>query len=260
MITLYSPEQIDAIREGGAILSRILEELVDMVKPGVNTADLEAHSTRRMHEAGGEPSFKGYRSDPSQTPYNSSVCTSINDEVVHAPAIPGRVVKEGDILKLDIGLRYKTFCTDMAVTVPVGKADKELLNLIAVTKDSMLIGISKIRAGGWISDIGKAVDKRARRAGYATVKDLTGHGVGNKVHEEPCIPNYFDDGMEPVRMKEGMVLAVEPMLNIGEEDVVGHRDGWTISTEDKTYSAHFEVTVAITDKGMEIMTPVPKNV
>jgi methionyl aminopeptidase len=259
MILLKTTEEIEAIREGGKILSDILTELVSLVRPGVTTGDLDALAERRMREAGGEPSFKGYRTAKDVMPFPSTVCTSINAEVVHAPATPSRPVKEGDLLKLDIGLRYKGLCTDMAVTVPVGTVSEELRQLIAITKESMLLGIAKAQAGAWISDIGKAVDKHVRKYGCTTVKDLVGHGVGHHVHEGPSIPNYFDPTLEPVRIERGMVLAIEPMVNLGEEDIEVLSDGWTIVTADNTPSAHFEVTIAITEKGMEIMTPVPVN-
>lgn len=260
MIILKTDEEIAAIREGGAILSRVLTELVDMAKPGVMTGDLDARAERRMREAGGEPSFKNYRTSPDVRPFPSTVCISLNDEVVHAPAMPSRQVVEGDLLKLDIGLRYKDLCTDMAVTVPIGPADERVCELVRVTKESLLLGIGKAAAGAWISDIGKAVDKHVRRHGFSTVKDLVGHGVGRHVHEDPRIPNYFDRELEPVRIKKGMVLAIEPMVNLGKDDVRLLDDEWTIVTADQKLSAHFEVTIAITDKGMEIMTPVPLNV
>ncbi len=259
MVRLKTPQEIEDIREGGAILSRVLTELVSMVRPGMTTGELDALAEKRMREAGGEPSFKGYVVDPDIRPFPSTVCLSINDEVVHAPSDVSRELTDGDILKLDIGLRYKGLCTDMAVTVPVGTVPDETLKLIAVTKESMFVGIGKAREGGWISDIGKAVDKVVRRNGYSTVKDLTGHGVGHQVHEEPHIPNYFDPGAHPVKIVRGMVLAIEPMVNMGEEDVRMKRDGWTVVTDDESPSAHFEVTIAITDKGMEILTPVPLN-
>lgn len=259
MIIFKTDEEIQKIREGGAILSRILTELVANVKPGVTTGELDALAEKRMREAGGEPSFKGYRTDPDVRPFASTVCTSINSEVVHAPATPSRAVKEGDILKLDIGLRYKGLCTDMAVTVPVGEVSEEALELIRVTKESMLAGIAKARPGAWVSDIGKTVDKIVRKNGYSTVKDLVGHGVGHHVHEDPRIPNYFDPELDPVKIKPGMVLAVEPMVNMGEDEVRMKRDGWTVVTEDGSLSAHYEVTIAITEDGMEIMTPVPEN-
>lgn len=259
MIKLKSTEEIQAARESGALLSRVLTELVSMAKPGVMTGDLDSLAEQRMREAGGEPSFKGYRTAADVVPFPSTVCISINDEVVHAPAVPSRRVNDGDLLKLDIGVRYKGMCTDMAVTVPVGNVDEERLNLIRVTKESMLLGIEKARPGGWISEIGKAVDKHVRRNGYTTVKDLTGHGVGHHVHEDPRIPNYLDDELEPVKIVPGMLLAVEPMVNMGEEDVESLSDGWTIVTADSSPSAHFEVTIAITEDGMELITPVPEN-
>jgi len=259
-ISLKTPAEIDAIREGGVILSRILSELVSLVKPGVMTGDLDLLAEKRMLEVGGKPAFKGYKPDAGVPPFNSTVCISIDDEVVHGPAHPSREVKEGSLLKLDIGMVYKGLFTDMAVTVPVGTVSPEALKLIAVTKDSMLQGISKAREGAWISEIGKTVDKIARRNGYTTVKDLTGHGVGHAVHEDPRVPNYFDQELDPVKMERGLVIAVEPMINMGREDVRLKRDHWTIVTEDRSLSAHFEVTIAITEKGMEIMTPVPEGV
>jgi methionyl aminopeptidase len=259
MIRLKTDEEIAALREGGKILSDILTELVDKVGPGVMTGDLDAYAEARMRAAGGEPSFKGYRSGGEAHPFPSTVCTSINHEVVHAPATPSRELKNGDLFKMDIGLRYKGLCTDMAVTVPIGDIDEELRTLLEVTKQSLLLGVKKCVEGGLISDIGKAVDKSVRRAGYTTVKDLVGHGVGHHVHEDPQIPNYFDPRLDPIRIQRGMVLAIEPMVNFGAEDVRVLDDEWTIVTADKTYSAHFEVTVAITENGTEIITPIPEN-
>jgi len=257
MILLKTPEQIEDIREGGAILSRILGELVAMAHPGVTTGELDAHAEARMRKEGGEPSFKGYRSDRRTPPFPSSVCISLNDEVVHAPATPSRVVSDGDLLKLDIGLRYKGLCTDMAVTVPVGDVDDARIDLVRATRESLLAGIEKVREGGYVSDVGKVVDRLVTRRGYATVKDLVGHGVGFHVHEDPRIPNYFDPQMETVKFERGMVLAIEPMVNAGEEDVHMRRDGWTVVTADHSASAHWEMTVAITANGTEIMTPLP---
>ena len=193
-------------------------------------------------------------------PFNSAVCLSIGPEVVHAPALPSRVLRDGDVLKLDIGLLYKGLCTDMAVTVAVGEVTAREKELIALTKEAMLAGIAKAVPGAWISDIGKTVDKMVRRAGFSTVKDLTGHGVGHKVHEDPSVPNYFDPSYPPVKIVPGMVLAIEPMVNIGHEDVEVLADGWTVVTADGSTSAQFEVTIAVTEQGMEILTPVPLNV
>lgn len=259
MITLKTEAEIAALREGGHHLSAILTELVDMVRPGMTTGELNAHATKRMAEVGGEPSFLGYQPSSDVTPYNSAVCLSIGSEVVHAPALPSRELKSGDVLKLDIGLKYKGLCTDMAVTVAVGEVTARERELIALTKEAMLAGIAKAVPGAWVSDVGKTVDKMVRRAGFTTVKDLTGHGVGHKIHEDPSVPNYFEPALPPVKIVPGMVLAIEPMVNIGREDVDILEDGWTFVTVDGSTSAQFEVTIAVTASGMEILTPVPKN-
>lgn len=260
MIIYKTDEEIAAARESGALLTKVLTELISLVRPGVTTGELDALAEKRMREAGGEPSFKGYRTGVDVRPFPSTVCTSINNEVVHAPADPSRQVLEGDLLKLDIGVRYKGMCTDMAVTVPVGKVSEEAAKLIRVTKESLLLGVEKAKRGAWISDIGKAVDKHVRRNGFTTVKDLVGHGVGKYVHEDPRIPNYLDRELDPVEIKPGMLLAIEPMVNMGEEDVRVLSDDWTIVTADASVSAHFEVTIAVTKQGTEIITPVPVNV
>ena len=259
MITLKKPEEIALIREGGAILSRILTELVSMARPGITTGELDELAERRMREAGGEPAFKGYKTDPDVRPFASTVCISLDDEVVHAPAVPSRVVPTGTLLKLDIGLKYKGYFTDMAVTVPVGGVTPEALKLISVTKESMLAGIAKAVPGNWVSDIGKTIDKIVRRNDYTTVKDLVGHGVGHAVHEDPRVPNYFDPELDPVKLVPGMVLAIEPMVNMGEDEVRMKRDGWTVVTADGSLSAHYEVTIVVTEDGMEVLTPVPEN-
>jgi methionyl aminopeptidase len=210
-----------------------------------------------MAEFGGEPSFLHYRIDPKTAPYNSAVCTSINNEVIHAPALPSRAVGEGDLLKLDIGMRYKGLCTDMAVTVPVGVVNDAYYKLIEITRQSLLEGVSRVRPGGWVSDIGKAVDKMVRRAGFTTVKDFCGHGVGEGIHEDPQVPNFFDPFVEPVQLLPGMVIAIEPMVNVGNEDIEILDDGWTVVTKDGSRSAHFEVTVVVTETGHEVLTPLP---
>ncbi len=255
MIYLKSNEEIAVIREGGHILSAILAELAGLVRPGTDTADLEELALRRMKEAGGEPAFKGYRIEGVRRPFPTALCASINNEVVHGFAVPGRKVVEGDLLKLDIGLRYRGGYTDTALTVPVGRVSPEAAKLLGVTRDSLNVGLGKVRAGNWIRDIGKAVDGHVRRAGFTTVKALCGHGVGRQVHEDPQIPNYLDRSLEPVRIVNGMVLAIEPMVNAGGDDVYTLPDAWTVATADGRLSAHFEVTVALTDDGPEIMTP-----
>ncbi len=252
----YTDDDLTKLREGGAILSEILGELVRMSKPGVSTSDLDAHAEKRMRAAGGEPSFKGYKAGGS-VPFNGTVCTSIDEEVVHAPPHPGRLLKEGMLLSLDIGFRYKGLCTDMAVSFPIGEVPGSWLKLIRVTKESLLAGIDVIRPGAKIREIGQAIQPVVERAGFGVVRALVGHGVGHHVHEDPHVPNYDDPDLPSVTIKKGMVLAVEPMVTMGDWDVLQARDQWTIKTVDKKPAAHWEVTVAVTDDGYEILTPLP---
>ncbi|MFA6603641.1 MAG: type I methionyl aminopeptidase [Patescibacteria group bacterium] len=255
MIDLKTGPEIEIIRAGGRILADILARLAAEAKPGVTTGELEALAQKLMRAAGGEPAFQGYRPEGSRTAFPTAICSSLNDEVVHGMALPSRPVASGDLLKLDVGLKYRGFFTDTALTVAVGEVAPERLKLLEATRASLNIGLKQVRPGAWVSDIGKAIDRHVRRLGYSTVKDLTGHGVGRAVHEEPPIPNYFDRSLEPVRLVPGMVIAIEPMVNAGRDEVRVKRDGWTIATADGQPSAHFEVTVAVTAKGLEILTP-----
>jgi methionyl aminopeptidase len=260
MIILKTDEEIDALREGGKLLSSIMGEVAAMVRPGVTTGELDSFAENRMIDVGGKPSFKGYKSPGDARPFPSTVCTSLNHEVVHAPADPSRTLKEGDVIKLDMGMWYKGMCTDMAVSVAVGEIDRDKRKLMEVTKESLYAGIKKANEGNWISDIGKAVDKVCKRNGYSVVRDLVGHGVGKDVHEDPPIPNYFEPGYEPVRITKGMTIAIEPMVNAGKPDIKILPDEWTIVTADRKMSAHYEVTLAVTADGTEVMTPLPDNV
>jgi len=258
MILLKSKEEIEKIREGGKILSAVLVEMMKAAAPGVTTWEIDELCGRLMKDAGGKSSFLGYRSPGDRRAYPTNACLSVDGEVVHAPADEKRVLKEGQLLKLDVGLSYKGMCTDMAATVGIGRISTGAERLMVVTRKCLLLGIEKTRKGGWISDIGKAVDKLARQEGYSTVKDLVGHGVGRYVHEDPRIPNYFDSEMDPVRIGVGMVLAIEPMINAGDDEVHTLDDDWTVATTDGELSAHWEATVAITEDGTEIMTPIPE--
>lgn len=255
-INIYTASEIDALREGGHILSRILGELASRVRPGVTTGELDDLSEKLMREAGGEGSFKGYKAGGS-VPFNGTVCTSINHEVVHGPPHPSRAVKDGDIIKLDIGLRYKGLCTDMAVTVPVGGVSRQALKLMATTRESLFAGVEMVKPGQSVREIGKAVQKTCERDGFGVVRALVGHGVGKKVHEDPPVPNFDDPDMPRVTLKTGMVIAIEPMVNAGTWEVDLADDEWTFVTADGKLSAHFEVTIVVTDDGFEILTPLP---
>jgi methionyl aminopeptidase len=255
-ITIYSEDEIRKLHEGGHILAGILGELVRRATPGVMTGELDALAEKMMREAGGAPSFKGYKAGGT-VPFPGSVCTSINAEVVHAPPVPSRPVHEGDILKLDIGMRYAGLCTDMAVTVPIGKVAAEACRLMRTTRESLFKGVDVVRPGALVRDIGRAIQPFVEKAGFSVVRDLVGHGVGHEVHEDPRVPNYDDPDLPRVVLKKGMVIAIEPMINAGSWEVEQSRDRWTIIAIDGRLSAHFEVTVAVTDDGYDILTPLP---
>ncbi|HCC83581.1 TPA: type I methionyl aminopeptidase [Candidatus Uhrbacteria bacterium] len=249
--------EIDSLRRGGLLLSQALQAAVDAVKPGVTIRSLDAIATEVIEKGGGKPSFRGYKAGGS-IPFPSTVCISVNDEIVHGLGNRNLVLKEGDIVGLDIGLWLENLATDMAVTVPVGNISQERLALLRLTRDSMYAGLDAIKLGGNISDIGDAIED-AVDGQYGIVTALVGHGVGHKVHEPPHIPNYRAGKAFPtVKIVPGMVLAIEPMLTTGDSDVTTADDGWTIKTLDGSDAAHFEVTVAITDSGLEILTPQPK--
>lgn len=258
MIRLKTAEDLAKLRRGGVILSSVLGDLVRAVRPGVDAAELETLALKLFREAGGEPAFKGHHSHrPGVSPFPTALCFSLNSEIVHGAALPGRVARAGDLLKLDIGLRYQGCYTDMAVTVPVGQVSAAALKLARATCQALELALIKVRPGGWLADIGRTIDKQVTRLGYSTVKDLCGHGVGYGVHEDPSVPNYFDRHAEPLKLEPGLVIAIEPMVNAGTEDVRELDDGWTYVTADGKLSAHFEVTVAVTEQGMEILTPLP---
>lgn len=255
---IYNSEEIAILREGGQKLAQVLREVTEKIRPGVTTVELDALAEKRIRDFGGAPSFLGYLGNLATTPFPSTLCTSINGEVVHAPAVPARTLKDGYIIGLDIGMRYPAkngLCTDMAVTVGVGKISKEAANLIRVTKEALDLGISRARAGARVCDIGEVIQRHVEAAGYSVVRDLTGHGVGRAVHEEPEIPNFVVRG--PIgerRLEVGTVIAIEPMVNAGSAAVKTKIDHWTVETHDQSLSAHFEHTVVVTEDKPIILT------
>jgi len=250
-------EEIEIMREGGALLSRALEAAVKMVKPGVKTDELDAVAEAVIREGGGVPSFLHYRGSTTEPEFPCSLCASINDEVVHGVATRGVELKEGDIIGLDIGCEYKGLFTDMAITVPVGEVRKEAFDLMKATRQALHDAIDAVKVGGSISDIGQAVEKSIAPHGYGIVRSLVGHGVGHAVHEDPRVPNFVDPTSKNVKITEGMCLALEPMITIGDYQIKTLDDGWTIATADGSLSAHFEVTVVAQKGGPEILTPLP---
>jgi len=246
MINLKSKDEIDLMREAGRIAALCLEELKAQICEGKTPLELDRFAEEYIRKHGGTPSFKGYMG------YPASLCVSVNEEVVHG--IPSsRPFREGDLVSIDIGAIFKEFHGDMAVTVPVGKipADKE--KLVRVTEEALYKGIEMARVGNYLSDISHAVQKHAEKNGFSVVRELVGHGVGRRLHEEPQVPNYGKPGEGPI-LEEGIVIAIEPMLNMGKADVKVRNDKWTVVTVDMMPSAHFEHTLAITKNGPVILT------
>lgn len=251
-------EEIEAMREGGHVLSRALKAAVETVRPGVSVSEIDAVGERVIREGGGTPSFKGYKSSPGDTPFPSTLCISINEEIVHGLGNRDRKLKEGDVVGLDIGCWYKGLCTDMAVTVPVGSVSAELTKLMEVTKQSLLAGVAAAHVGGKIKDISGAIEQYVKPHGYGIVRALVGHGVGHAVHEAPHVPNFVSPRYPDVDIQDGMCLALEPMLGLGgNHEVETGEDGWCIVMKDRSVGAHFEVTIAVTKEGTEILTPLP---
>lgn len=253
MIKLKTIEEIKILREGGKFLGQILRDTAALVKPGVTTAALNEYAEKRIYDLGGRPSFKNFTGG-GDVPFPAGLCTSVNEEIVHGIPSEARVLQEGDIISLDIGMEYKGLYTDMAVTVPVGNLDSELHRLIQVTKESLYKGIAAMKVGGDLSEIGKAVQAHAEAAGYGVVRDLVGHGVGHSVHEAPQVPNYKASFAKNIKLVPGLVIAIEPMITIGSYDIEVLDDEWTIVTADRSLSAHWEHTVAVTENGIEILT------
>lgn len=246
MIIRKSPDQIDRIAQAGAIVSGCLDMLKGMCRPGVSTAELDAEAERYIGGAGGIPTFKGYRGFPA------SICASPNQVVVHG--IPGDYrLAEGDIISLDVGVTLNGWIADAAITAPVGEVSRLAGKLLDVTRDSLMRAIGKFRQGNHLGDISAAVQKYVEENGFSVVRTLVGHGIGRKMHEEPQIPNYGTPGEGPL-LEEGMVFAIEPMVNAGAHKVLVGKDKWAISTVDGSLSAHFEHTVALTAKGPRILT------
>lgn len=242
MIIYKSREEIETLDRCNRVVAQILAEVAGRVGPGVATADLDGLADRLCRDAGVRPAFKGYRG------YPCVLCVSVNEEVVHGIPSPKKVLREGDIVGIDFGVVLDGYFGDAAVTVPVGRISKEAGELLRVTRESLQRGIAAARAGRRLSDISVAVQQHVESHGFSVVREFVGHGIGTSLHEDPQVPNYGAPGSGPV-LKEGLVLAIEPMVNIGGPAVRIHADGWTASTIDGSLSAHFERSIAITGDG-----------
>jgi methionyl aminopeptidase len=251
VIVCKSAAEIERMRAANALVADVLAELAAMVKPGITTAELDSAAEAKVRAAGAEPAFKGYRG------YPATLCASVNEQVVHG--IPSkRALNEGDIVSLDMGVKLNGFYGDSAVTVGVGRVSEDVQRLLRVTQEALAQGIEQVRVGGRISDIGHAIQQHVEANGFSVVREFVGHGIGAALHEEPQIANYGEPGRGP-RLAEGMVLAIEPMVNMGRAGVKVLPDGWTAVTRDGSLSAHFEHTVAVTKNGPLILTARPRE-
>jgi len=247
MIVLKSPREIELMREAGKIVALTLAVLAEKAKEGVSTAQLEEWAEEVIRKNKAIPSFKGYRG------YPASICVSVNEEVVHGIPSPKRVLKEGDVVSIDVGAIYRGYHGDAAITIGIGRITEEAEKLIEVTKGALEAAISVAKAGNRLGDISWAIQSYAEKHGFNVVREYTGHGIGRYMHEEPQVPNVGTPG-KGVLLKPGMTLALEPMVVAGSWEVEVLPDGWTVVTKDKSLAAHFEHTIAITDGDAEILT------
>jgi methionyl aminopeptidase len=247
VIVCRSAAELERMRAAGRLVGEVLTALTPRVAPGVTTAELDEIAEKMITDAGAIPAFKGYHG------YPATICASINEEVIHGIPSGQRILREGDILSIDVGASLEGYFGDSAITLPVGQVSEEAARLLIVTEEALYKAIEVARPGGRVSDIGHAVQKHVEAYGFSVVREFVGHGIGQRMHEEPQVPNYGEAGRGP-RLAEGMVLAIEPMVNAGKPAVRVLSDGWTAVTRDKSLSAHFEHTVGITASGAWILT------
>jgi methionyl aminopeptidase len=247
VIVCRSAAELDKMRAAGRLVGEVLTELTARVAPGVTTAALDEIAEELIRRAGAIPAFKGYHG------YPATICASINEEVIHGIPSGRRILNEGDVISIDVGASLDGYYGDSAVTLPVGAVSEQAATLLRVTEESLYKAIERVRVGGRISDLGHAVQHHVEAYGFSVVREFVGHGIGQRMHEEPQVPNYGEPGRGP-RLTEGMVLAIEPMVNAGKPAVKVLADGWTAVTRDGSLSAHFEHTVAVTADGPWILT------
>jgi len=253
MIHIKSAQEIEIMRRASRIVAEILDEVSAAVRPGVSTDELDRLAEELITRKGAKPAFKGYK--PGDVVYPKCLCVSINEEIVHG--IPsGRKLKAGDIVGLDFGVEYQGYFGDSARTLAVGQVPDSTKHLLRVTREALYAGIEQCRSGNRLGDISRAVQQVAEAAGFSVVRDFAGHGIGRRLHEDPQVPNYLPENTEKYEyvLKPGLVLAIEPMVNEGDDDVEVLKNNWTVVTKDGKLSAHFEHTVAVTKNGREVLT------
>ncbi|ACK70994.1 methionine aminopeptidase, type I [Gloeothece citriformis PCC 7424] len=247
-IHIKSPQEIEIMRQSGKIVATVLKEISQMVEPGMTTADLDVYAEKRIREMGAIPSFKGYYGFPA------SICICINHEVVHGIPNPKKQIRSGDVLKVDTGAYYQGYHGDSCITIAVGNVSKGAKRLIQVAEESLYKGIEQVKAGNYLLDIAGAIEDHIKINKFTVVEDFTGHGVGQNLHEEPSVFNYRTNELPNVKLKAGMTLAIEPIVNAGSKHTRTLKDRWTVVTVDKSLSAQFEHTVLVTETGYEILT------
>ncbi|MBD2430739.1 MULTISPECIES: type I methionyl aminopeptidase [Fischerella] len=247
-IEIKSPREIEIMRQSAKIVATVLKEISELVQPGMTTADLDAYAEKRIREMGATPSFKGYHGFPG------SICSSINNEVVHGIPSKKKVIRSGDVLKVDTGAYYEGFHGDSCITIAVGEVTPEAARLIRVAEEALYKGIEQVKAGNYLMDIAGAIEDHVKANKLTVVEDFTGHGVGRNLHEEPSVFNFRTHDMPNVKLREGMTLAIEPILNAGSKYTRILADRWTAVTVDNALSAQFEHTVLVTETGYEILT------
>ncbi len=252
MIYYKSKREIELMRQAGLILAQTRLELERHLKIGISTNELDEIAEKFIINAGATPSFKNYQGFPK------SICTSVNEEVIHGIPSKKTILKDGDIISIDLGVEYKGYHADSAWTYPIGNVDPKVLKLMKVTEESLYAGLEKAKPGNRVSDISHAIESYVKPFGYGIVQEFTGHGIGRSLHEDPMVPNYGEPGHGPL-LSEGMTICIEPMLNLGTEKVKILSDEWTVVTIDKLPSAHFEHMIVITKNGYEILTPMIKE-
>jgi methionyl aminopeptidase len=254
MIVRKTAAELQKMRRSGLLVWQILEKLREMVAEGVSTMDLEMAAAKMMADAGAIPAFKNYYVPAAGQHYKFVLCTSVNCEIVHGMPSSKRTLRQGDIVSIDTGVKLDGYYGDSAVTVPVGEVGEQTKKLLKVTQDSLELAIDRVRSGNRLFDVCGAVEQHVRANGFSIVREYVGHGIGTQLHEEPQVPNYVDRKNENPRLKEGMVLAVEPMVNAGGAEAVVLKDKWTAVTKDGSNSAHFEHCVAVTENGPWVLT------
>jgi methionyl aminopeptidase len=253
LIVRKTPAELEKMRRSGLLVWQILQKMKEIAVEGVSTMDLEVTAEKMIADAGARPAFKGYCGAAGE-PFKFVLCTSVNDEIVHGMPNVKRILKKGDIVSIDTGVKLDGYYGDSAITVPIGEVSEQTRKLLDVTRESLELAIAQVRMGNRLFDVCATVEKHVKGNGFTVVREYVGHGIGTQLHEEPQVPNYVDRRNENPRLKPGMVLAVEPMVNAGKAEARVLKDKWTAVTKDGSNSAHFEHTIAVTENGPWVLT------